>query len=89
MNPIPRELEQELKDANKRLSDYKRWIIENTQHPDFFKIVSDRNYWSVKRDNIVRKIEFAREGKPYLGEPEELTQQVKILTDYQGGKINI
>ena len=89
MDPLLSELKKELAEAKQKLSAYNKWIIENTQHPDFFKIVSDRNYWTVKLDGIEKKIGFVEQGKPMLGEPEELQQEVRLIINYQSGKINI
>lgn len=84
-----KELQVELTVAQSKLEAIRQWLVENTQHPDFCKVASDRNYWSVRIQSIEYKINQVTQGKPSHGEPEELKSEVDFLIAYQTGKINI
>jgi len=64
-----KELHQELKDLRSKRDQLYKWMCEHTQHPDFVKIVSDKNHLTVKIQAIEFKISQLEANEPILGEP--------------------
>lgn len=84
-----KKLQAELATAQSKLEAIKKWLIDNTDSPEFCKVASDRNYWTLRIQNTEYKIKQLKQGKPILGYPEELKCEVDIMIKYQTGKINI
>lgn len=68
-----KQLRNDLKETNEKIDALQQWIKEHTQHPDFLKIVRDRNHLSVKVMELEFKINQLENGLPILGEAEEFT----------------
>lgn len=80
------ELKQQLCDAEIKLKEYHKWLIDHTADPYFAKVAGDRRNLLIKKAAIEYKINQLEKGLPILGEPEELT--VRVIPNISNNQIN-
>lgn len=65
-----KELQKELTEALIKRDELLMWMKEHTQHPDFIKIVSDKNHLQVKIQALEFKISQIEASLPPHGEKD-------------------